>query len=494
MDIKIIHPTKAHVEANPQELQALKKQLTFTNTSKAFLIKKHKENRWFKKSNPIGWEERLQELEQELKGSVYSYENGSYYIRPGSIPYISGNITLLSNEIYYPEFKPIPWFSPPEFEPYPYQSEAVDGLMAIKHGNISLPTGCGKSFILLMLAKRMGLDTVVVTPSKSIFNELLTEFQKRLGKRYVGGYGDGKKDIKKKITIAIGKSLTMLEPGTPAHEFFANKKAMLVDESHTFAADQLNTVCHGVLSHVPYRMFVSATQTRNDGTEKVLQSIIGENILHMDLHEAIKQGFLCPLHFNILKTYSKSASKIKDPMKCKRTHFLYNPNVAELYAKIANASWNAKKESTLILVEELKQIALIKDMLTVPFSYVHSGSKKDAEKFGLKKVDLQTEVDRFNKGEVKVLIGTRAIATGTNIYPTHSTCNWMGGSSEIITKQGTMGRSTRLLEKSRYKDLHKPKPFTRIFDISIKAQPMLENQLKKRISFYEEAKGEINFA
>ncbi len=494
MKCNIVNPTRARIEFEEGELISVEKQLSYTNTSIAFQIKKHKENRWWRNKDFGTWQDKLDELQNSLKGCAMFHENGDYYVRPGSIPYISGNIETISNQIEYPGFMPIPWYSKPKFDPYPYQSQAVAALLRIRHGNISLPTGTGKSFILLLLARGMGLNSVIVTPSKSIFNELLTEFQKRLGKRYVGGYGDGKKDIKKKITIAIGKSLTMLKPGSEAYGFFKNKQAMYVDESHTFAASQLEDVCHGVLSDIPYRMFVSATQTRNDGTEKMLQSIIGQNVLHMELSEAIEQGYLCPLNFNILTTFSKSAKEIKDPMKCKREHFLYNKNIAEISAKIANASWLVKQESTLILVEELRQISMIKDLLTVPFAYVHSGSKKDAAKWDLHTVKLQDEVDRFNNGDVKVLIGTRAIATGTNMYPIHNCINWVGGSSEIVTKQGPMGRSTRKLEISEFAHLHKPKPFARIFDFEIQAQSMLNNQLKKRINFYEEANGEIKYA
>jgi superfamily II DNA or RNA helicase len=256
------------------------------------------------------------------------------------------------------------------------------------------------------------LDSVIVTPSKSIFNELLRDFQHHLGKDIVGGYGDGKKDVSKKITIAIGKSLTMLKPGSEAYDFFANKEAMLIDEAHTFAADQLEKVSHGVLNDVKCRAFVSATQTRGDGTEKLLHSIIGRTVLEMSLQEAINDGYLTPLNFTILKTYSPSTKNVRDPIQCKREHFLYNDNIAELCAKLANAKARIKNESTLILVEELVQIQNITSRLEVPYSYVHSSSKKEAGLYGLEKVKLQEEVDKFNEGKVKVLIGTRAIATG----------------------------------------------------------------------------------
>jgi len=495
MNVEILSPTLARVKfTNTTELDVVKKHLTYRNTSISFQIKKHKGNRWWKQRDPDGWDYRLSVLERDLYTCMLEQNGDDYYIKPGSIPWVKNSTNVyITNNIKYPTLKPIPWKKKPEFDPYPYQSDSVTKLIDVKHGNVSLPTGCGKSFILLMLARTMGLNTVIVTPSKSIFNELLKEFQLRLGKNMVGGYGDGKKDFSKKITIAIGKSLTMLKEGTEAYEAFISKEAMFVDESHTFAASQLKKVCHDVLKDVPYRMFVSATQTRGDGTEKLLNSIIGETVLEMGLKEAIDNGFLCPLHFNVIPTFSPSTRDKRDPIECKREHLLYNDQVADIAAKIANASATHKQESTLILVEELRQIEALCKRLTVPYAYVHSGSKADAAVWNLTTVKLQEQVDAFNEGKVKVLIGTKAIATGTNIYPTHNTINWVGGSSEIVTKQGTMGRSTRKLEISKFKDLHVPKPFARIFDFRIHGQPFLEKQLQKRLAYYKEAGGDIAF-
>ena len=494
MQFYIQTPTRAQVRTEKdEELQVLKDQLLVTNKSVSYRINLHRKRSWLKDKDPIGYQETMNELQAALKTSLVGYEAGQPFIRPGSIPYLKNLDFEVVNMVKYPELKSIGWKSRPKFDPYDYQKSAVRELIEVKHGNISLPTGCGKSFILLMLARYMGLDAVVVTPSTSIFHELLDEFEARLGKGVVGAYGDGRKDIKKKITIAIGKSLTMIKPGTAAHEFFSKKKLMLVDESHTFAAEELHKVCHGVLSEVPYRMFVSATQTRNDGTEKVLHSIIGKNVLEMSLQEAIDGGYLCPLKFTVLETFTKDTRTIKDATKAGRAHFLYNENIAQLAAKIANASYRAKGESSLILVKELKQIQMLTKLLQVPYVYVHSADKKRAAEFGLEKIDLKEQVLAFNKGEVPVLIGTSAIATGTNIYPTHNCINWVGGSSEIVTKQGAMGRSTRILSNSDFAEFHTPKPHSMIWDFKVRNNPMLIKQLDKRCKWYKESGAEVKF-
>jgi hypothetical protein len=80
------------------------------------------------------------------------------------------------------------------------------------------------------------------------------------------------------------------------------------------------------------------------------------------------------------------------------------------------------------------------------------------------------------------------------MYPTHNTCNWMGGSSEIITKQGPMGRSTRWM-KEKYSQYHKEKTHSKVWDVFVVDQKnrILENMFKKRISFYQETGEPIRF-
>jgi hypothetical protein len=56
-----------------------------------------------------------------------------------------------------------------------------------------------------------------------------------------------------------------------------------------------------------------------------------------------------------------------------------------------------------------------------------------------------------------------------------------------------MGRSTRRLEISKFKDLHVPKPFCMIYDFRVSNIPLLDKQLIKRCEFYQEAGGEIKY-
>lgn len=494
--INTVSPTKTIIEeCDSNTLDLLRKNLTYQNTSIVFNLKKLKENKWLQANHPEAFNIRKKELEKKLFSCMLNFDSSlnKFWFYPGSIPYLNNFSFKEESNIEYPVPKKVPWKNTLPFNLYPYQEASVEKLLEAKHGCVELCTGAGKTAIILTLARELGLKTIIVTPSKSIFLEILEKFEHHFGKSNVGAYGAGKKRLGKKFTVCVSKSLTMLKPDSEAFDFFKNADVVIGDESHTLAADTLEAVFHGVLKKVPYRFFLSGTQVRGDGKDKLLESIIGKKVYEMPTKQAIDGGYICPVKFFVFETTSKDIKKYKDPLKTKRKQFLYNSNIADITAKIANSAWIHAQESTLILVEELEQIKMLKERLKVPFDYVHSASKSDAENFGLEKRKVNEMVELFNLGKIKVLIGTSCIATGTNIYNTHNTINWVGGSSEVKTKQGAVGRSVRVLEKSKYKEYHKPKPYSKIYDFRVTNIRLLENHLQKRLEMYKETTDEIKF-
>lgn len=485
LSFKIISPSVAIVENYTDSLEELRKQLSYKNMTNLYAYNKHKAKRWLEAKDPEFFKEEEQRLKSSIFQNLFFKHEGKLCTYPGIIPYLTLPYTV-TNLINYPAFKPIPWKKQLPFQPYEFQDESYKALLEGKHAHISAATGLGKTLIIILLARNAGLNIVIGTPAQSIFADLLKECETYLGKNMVGAYGDGKKDLSKKITIAINKSLSMVKEGSEAWDFFSKKQMMIIDETHQFGSEDLSKTAFGMLKDIPYRLFLSATPLRGDGTQKLLNAIIGPCVFEMDLKKGIDKGFLSPLKFKVLPTITPISKNFQDPIEAKREYFLRNENIAELAAKIANANWNVKQENTLILVEELQQICAIKRHLHVPFTYVHSGSRKEANQYGLDVVDSTDEIERFNKGEVKVIIGTRSVSTGTNIF-SHHTINCMGGTSEVATMQGAVGRSTRQTNKSKYKDYHKPKHFCVIYDFHVRNKEIMEKQLKKRIAYYEQS-------
>jgi len=488
--LNISSPTHAYLDqSSPEELDILRRQLTYTLTSVQHLIKRHHQNHFWKQRNKESWDSHLEGLKADLKKCLVFEDSQGLYIRPGSIPYLTGLSIEVKNSIVYPKPKKMPWFRPLPFQLHPEQDLSWQRLIQEKHGNVSLTTGFGKSAIILKICQELGLRTCIVVPSKSIFEELLDKFEFHFGKGKIGAFGAGKKKFEgKKFVIAISDSLANIEPDSEEWKFFSGLDVLVVDESHSFAAESLEAVCHGVLAIIPRRFFFSATQFRNDGSLPLLQSIIGKTVCELGTEEAVKKGYICPHEFRIVSVESSNPGvEETDPLAVKRLHLLDNSNIAGFIAKLCNAMATQGKQ-TLVLCEELRQLSMLAPLLNVPFAMAHSErNAKKLSDYGLEKVDVQESIEKFNKNEVKVLITTSCCHVGVNIYPTHSTAYWCGGSSAIKVKQAAVGRSIRFGHSNPWASKCLPKDKAIIYDFDVQDNEILTRHLESRMESYSES-------
>lgn len=502
MKIEIISPSKAIlIGPTPDDLAYLRQALTYTNTSVQHQIKRTQTNIWFKRNNPEGWKAAVDDLKSKLRNTLLWNDGVNYWIRPGSIPYLTLENVEIVNSIQYPAFKKIAWAKPLKYELYPYQEIGHQKLLEAKHGSVSFCTASGKTLTIMKMVREMGLDCVIVVPAISIQNEIVKQMEYHFGTKYVGAFGGGKKNISKKFTVAVSDSIANLQEGTKEYEFFKSKQALFMDEVHTFSSETLEKACYGVLSDIPFRFGFTATHTRSDGALILLQSITGPIVHTLTTAEAVAGGYISPHDFKIVNVApSNKFYNSKDAMENKRVHFLRNSNIAEFAANLANAMALKKNEQTLILVEELNQIAMILPLLKVPYAYAHSETNKAKlvelqSQCGvlLEKVDTEESIEKFNKNEAKVLIGTSCIHVGVNVFAMTNTVAWIGGTSEVKAKQASIGRSVRLASANPWKHLCGPKTNCTIWDFNVEGNEILERHLKERLAFYEESQSTVKF-
>lgn len=492
MQVIISSPTRVLlVSYTEKELRDLTKFLTYKDKSTLFMYKKTLNNKWLKANHPASYQEKIAILASQLERSLLVVEDNKYYITPSMMEYTKDKFKyeVLNDYRQYPLMKPMEWKNTFPFKPYEYQSESVIRLLKARHGYVELCTGAGKSFVIYKLAQMIGLQGIIITPSLSIWQELYDDMVFYFGKENVGSYCGVKKDLGKLFTVAVSDSIAQLKEGTEEYKFIRKSQFFIMDESHTIAAETLERMANVILEPVPYRFFVSGTQT--DPYEGLLvNNTIGTFVYRLTTREGIDGGYLCPLEFRIVNIGTSDPKyNVKDIAKMKRVHFNENRNIAMWIAKFVNAMWNLKQESTLVLVNDISQIAILNKLITVPMNYIHGNtiSKADLEKYGITKVNMKDELFKFNSGISKCLVGTVCIATGTNMYPTHNTINWQGGASEILTRQGTIGRSVRKLENSKYKDNHKPKLVTKVWDFNVHDIKDMSRHLELREKWYRDA-------
>lgn len=452
MKIILETPTKIRLEGYEEIVgkKVLATALTFSHKPATMEYRKFKRNHWFaSKYGEEAFQERLEELEQKQHKCLLFEDEKGLYTYSGLRKYIEDAFGPASFEslVEYPEHGLVPWFKDPKHTLRPYQQEAVDRLIEAKHGAVSIATGLGKSACIIHQAKRLGVRSVIVAPSVSIANQLYDDFLYHFGKKRVGFFGSGKKDFNKDFVIAIAASLVRVTKGSAAWKSLSKAEFVAFDESHLVPATTFSKVCLNLFANAPYRSFYSATQMRNDGTEMLLEGIIGPVVYSMTVEEGVNQGFLAKPHFRMVKIPSRSTFYSDDVLRMARTHFLYNPTVIQVAADFANKSVATLGHQVVILIDEVEQMTALLPHLRHEVAFAHGGSIDASSKLPKRfhKSDPKELVERFNDGEIPILVGTSCINTGTDIRPVKTIINLQSGKSEIKFRQ-SVGRGTRIVE------------------------------------------------
>lgn len=451
----------------PDVTDEIKRFLTFTDRSVNYQIYKLKNNFRWASGDPDGHANRIKELkEQSVKTLIFDDENGQYTYS-GLVNDLKQRFNWdLTNNISYPEPKLLPWAKEPKFELRPYQKEAIDALKAIKHGAVELPTGSGKSACITQLVKDYGLKTIVMTPSRSITEQIYEELCLRFGKNKIGKFSGTKKEANKLITVATGQSLTRINQESKEFQELSKVEMFIADESHSVPADTFEAVCMGVASKAPYRFFFSATQLRTDGCEMILKGITGPVVYRKTFRELVAEGYLAEPKFRIFKVNSDGMTNRQDVNHETRKQLFENPNVAKLAAQIADKSVQQANRKTLILIDELVQYDIIKNYLGTAHKFI-CGATKQSERAEI--------IKDFNEGSLMLLVGTSAISTGVDLKPTESLIYLQGGMSEIQVKQA-IGRGTRITPGK--KDVW-------VSDFMVLNSRHMERHVKTRMKIYE---------
>ncbi len=397
-------PTKLRLNFPDEVIDSVRKHLTFRDSAAQFAYTRFKNNRWYANQHgPEAFQEELNRLKALIVVELIFEDDQGLYTYSGLRDYLRPFLGETRNDVSYPESKPLAYMGTSQ-KMRPYQEVAVEALMMARHGAIESATGTGKTRCIQELIKRHGLRSVVVTPSTSIARQIYKNFKNIFGVKKVGLFGDGRHDLGKQITVGIAASLTRVEPRTEVAKFFAGVEVLIFDESHTIPSETFKKVCLGVLESAPYRYFVSATQIRNDGKDRLLAALTGPIVFDYPLVRAVNEGFLSKPNFYIHRV--------------------------------------------LILIENITQFSLLIPHLKHETRFVHGGltaKNKDSVDSRFHKADVETSVDDFNANKFPILVGTSCVGVGTDFKGVNTIIYLQGGKSEIKVSQA-VGRGTRMVD------------------------------------------------
>jgi len=272
-----------------------------------------------------------------------------------------------------------------------YQQKAVVDIMNNEGGIICLPTGSGKTLIMLKLAHELNLPFIVIVHTK----ELLYQWEKTI-KDYFNGYtpglvGDGNKHFDDKITIAMLQTVhAMISKGDTDK---LDYPVLFADECHRLPADTAYAVAMAINS--PFRVGASATPYRIDGADKKIFAAVGEIKTRITANELIERGILARPRFIFLTppaTFISRGTKWHDAYL---QGIVLNEGRNDLIVKMAK-ELAAEGLTTYLHVERIDHGEMLHGRL--PGSVFLSGSDNSTRR--------QLVLKEFEAGKIKILVST----------------------------------------------------------------------------------------
>ena len=453
MQINVANDKLTISGADPQLIAQLQSELTYTDKSKQYQLRRLSKTRWGQMS-PL-----YKKLQQEVHGQLYEMSgsdlvmNSAFY---GHFADVLANGTIVDSRKETGSKIVVPWKKKP-FDLRPYQDEAVDLMMVSWRGVINFATGLGKTLVATHFVQRYKKNALIVCPSDSVAKQFYTQFVEAFGENKVGFYGGGKKKIRD-ITVGIAASVTR-----NIEEFKqANLGVVIFDEVHHTPASTFFEIAQG-LGNVGKIFGLTATDYRSDGKDIMITAGCGHVLLRRDIKWGVDNGYLAQPYFIVREVGTGGRDFKDDKLKSYKEHILNNQIMKDRILSDAQTMIAAGK-SVLILVDEVAHGDELSKALGIPFA---TGVDKKSQEY----------VEQLNAAKIKGLVGTDSKVgegTDTKNVDVLILANFVASKGPVIQAVG------RGLRKQGSKDK------CLVLDYVPMGSTMLSRHAKNRVKFYQE--------
>jgi len=345
-----------------------------------------------------------------------------------------------------------------------FQTYCVNLTDKYHRGAFSIPTGLGKSLISIMIIKKLGVNTLIVVPSKHLVQQTYKGCIDFFSKKIVGLVNEGKD-----IEITNYQSLVKKNKN-----YFNRFDCLIIDEAHHSSCNSIFQMNKTKWSSIYYRYSLSATLFRNDGTDLKMRSVTGDNIFHYPLPQAIKDKWITRPTFVFYKIKNEKITSINDYISDYKKFIVNN---MERNNNIVDIAKNLIKNNRhiVIIVREIKHGSMLKSLIGVDSNFIKGETSKN------NLIKNERVLNEFKNKNFPVLIATSVLGEGTDIVQADSIINASGGKAKASVIQAV----GRILRFSNSKD------FALVVDfIDYKCRSLYSHSLERR-KYYEEFKTEI---
>ena len=187
-----------------------------------------------------------------------------------------------------PAFSPLPLVPALEMPPYPHQRTALAAWHAAgRQGVIVLPTGAGKTYLAQLAMQETQQSTLIVVPTLDLMHQWYAHLVAAFPDTPVGLLGGGSHD-RTPLLVATYDSAAIQA------EALGNRYALMIfDECHHLPSAFTRVIAEYSLA--PYRLGLTATPERSDGTHGDLHTLIGPEVYRTSV-AALSGTILAPHH------------------------------------------------------------------------------------------------------------------------------------------------------------------------------------------------------
>ncbi|HHP7231805.1 MAG TPA: DEAD/DEAH box helicase [Xenococcaceae cyanobacterium] len=322
-----------------------------------------------------------------------------------------------------------------QYEPYPHQQEALAAWkQRQRQGVVVLPTAAGKTYLAQLAMEATPRTTLIVVPTLDLMHQWYAQIEAAFPDVEVGLLGGGSRD-RTPILIATYHSAAICA------ETLGNKYALLIfDECHHLPTDFFKVIAEYAIA--PYRLGLTATPERSDGTHKFLDTLIGK-IVYRKTAQELSGKTLASHRIVQIKVQLSQSEKVKyDKAIATRNNFLRQSNISlgslEGWKLFVKASARSPQGRTAMLAHrEAKEIALgtdaklrlLMDLITkhyperiLIFTNDNATVYRISQQFLIPAITYQTPVkerhdilQRFKTGEYKTLVASHVLNEGVDV-------------------------------------------------------------------------------
>ncbi len=193
--------------------------------------------------------------------------------------------------------------TPPAITLRPYQQTCVERVLAAyaqqpKGGKtlLVLPTGGGKTIVFTEIARRLGLNTLIIAHRQELLQQAADKFRLVDPTAVIGIVKGGCHEYGAPVTVASVQTISR-----PLH-LKALKRfgygLVIIDECHHSAAAGYQAV----LDVLPEAFVLGVTATPDRLDKQSIESIFGEPVFSSSILDMVEQGYLCDLRAVAIRT------------------------------------------------------------------------------------------------------------------------------------------------------------------------------------------------